>query len=474
MERRLNNPMYYGSYLKVPTLLSLQSPRSAVGGRPAAHDELLFIITHQAYELWFKQIIHELDSVRAIFSATVDERDMGVAVSRLQRVNEIQLLLVQQISVLETMSALEFLAFRDFLYPASGFQSVQLCVRAWAPAAVGRALGPRPLPPLYLPPPPTTRTHTRTHAASRLIENKLGLRATQRLSYGGRTGYCSVLSEADAATVAVAEAEPSLFSLVEAWLERTPFLEWAGPPSRGGGAAATTFSFGAHYRDAVEAMLAADEASLKGFSATHSQATLDAHARDLAAQRAHFESLLDPEKYAESVARGERRLSHRAMQAALFITLFQREPGLQLPYRLLSALLSADEQLCAWRARHAQMVHRMLGAKLGTGGSSGYSYLKATVERHRIFTDLFNIATFLLPEAAIPPLPAELRARLGFAFSVAATPRGSAPNSPQPAPRFTAPPPPSPQPAPLFAAPPPSQGGGGGGGGGGGCPLGFH
>ncbi len=288
---------------------------------------------------------------------------------------------------------------------------------------------------------------------SRLIENKLGLRASQRLSYGGRTGYCSVLSEADAATVAAAEAEPSLFSLVEAWLERTPFLEWAGPPARGGGGGAT-FSFWTHYRDAVEAMLAADEASLKGFSATHSQATLEAHARDLAAQRAHFESLLDPEKYAESVARGERRLSHRAMQAALFITLFQREPGLQLPYRLLSALLSTDEQLCAWRARHAQMVHRMLGAKLGTGGSSGYSYLKATVERHRIFTDLFNIATFLLPEAAIPPLPAELRARLGFAFSVAA---GSAPGSPA-----AAAPPPARQP------PPPSEGGGGG------CPMGFH
>jgi tryptophan 2,3-dioxygenase len=129
MQRRLTNPMYYGSYLNVSTLLSLQNPRSAAGGRPPAHDELLFIVTHQAYELWFKQIIHELDSVRAMFSAaTVDERDMGVAVSRLQRVNEIQLLMVQQISVLETMSALEFLAFRDYLYPASGFQSVQLCV----------------------------------------------------------------------------------------------------------------------------------------------------------------------------------------------------------------------------------------------------------------------------------------------------------------------------------------------------------
>jgi tryptophan 2,3-dioxygenase len=301
---------------------------------------------------------------------------------------------------------------------------------------------------------------------SRLIENKLGLRATQRLSYGGRTGYCSVLSADDAATVAAAEAEPSLFALVEAWLERTPFLEWTGTAGRGGGGGdggATSFSFWTHYRDAVEAMLAADEASLRGFASTHSPAALEGHARDLAAQRAHFESLLDPEKYASSMARGERRLSHRAMQAALFITLFQREPGLQLPYRLLSALLSTDEQLCAWRARHAQMVHRMLGAKLGTGGSSGYSYLKATVERHRIFTDLFNIATFLLPESAIPPLPAELRAKLGFAFSMVQTPRAlaSAPGSPQASP------------PPLRAAPPhPLPDGGGGNGGV--CPVGFH
>ena len=279
---------------------------------------------------------------------------------------------------------------------------------------------------------------------SRLIENKLGLRSAQRLSYGGRTGYCSVLTEVDAATVAAAEAEPSIFDLVEAWLERTPFLEVsssgdsdaaassssasssssssASASSSTAGAAEGAFSFWTHYRSAVEAMLAADEASLHSFTAI-SPAVLEAHSRDLAAQRAHFDSLLDPEKHAESVARGERRLSHRATQAALMITLFQHEPSLQLPYRLLSALLNTDEQLCAWRARHAQMVHRMLGAKLGTGGSSGYSYLKATVDRHRIFTDFFNLSTFLLPEAMIPPLPDALRARLGFAFSPTAPSR---------------------------------------------------
>ena len=107
--RRQLEPLYYSQYLHVPELLSLQRPKSEEAGTPA-HDEMLFIITHHAYELWFKQILHELNSVRAMFSGgTVAERDMGVAVSRLERVREIQTLLLQQINVLETMSALDFL-----------------------------------------------------------------------------------------------------------------------------------------------------------------------------------------------------------------------------------------------------------------------------------------------------------------------------------------------------------------------------
>jgi tryptophan 2,3-dioxygenase len=107
--RRQLEPLYYSSYLHVHELLSLQRPKSEEAGTPA-HDEMLFIITHQAYELWFRQILHELNSVRAMFSGgAVAERDMGVAVSRLERVREIQTLMLQQINVLETMSALDFL-----------------------------------------------------------------------------------------------------------------------------------------------------------------------------------------------------------------------------------------------------------------------------------------------------------------------------------------------------------------------------
>jgi tryptophan 2,3-dioxygenase len=107
----------YESYLKVPELLRLQVPRSD----PPHHDELLFIIIHQAYELWFHLILHELEwSIRFM-----DRGQVLRAHHFLERVVAIQKLLVQQIHILETMTPIEFLAFRERLKPASGFQSVQ-------------------------------------------------------------------------------------------------------------------------------------------------------------------------------------------------------------------------------------------------------------------------------------------------------------------------------------------------------------
>jgi tryptophan 2,3-dioxygenase len=107
----------YGSYLKVPELLELQQLESD----PPAHDELLFIVIHQAYELWFKLILFELDSVGEAMQAD----DPYEASRMLQRVLKIEELLVQQIHILETMTPRDFLSFRSALMPASGFQSVQ-------------------------------------------------------------------------------------------------------------------------------------------------------------------------------------------------------------------------------------------------------------------------------------------------------------------------------------------------------------
>jgi tryptophan 2,3-dioxygenase len=109
--RRLN----YGTYLKVPELLSLQE------GLTEAHDELLFIAVHQAYELWFKVVLHELEAAREAMFVGGGHR----ARHYLRRVNVIERLLVDQVDVLETMSPQDFMDFRSELAPASGFQSVQ-------------------------------------------------------------------------------------------------------------------------------------------------------------------------------------------------------------------------------------------------------------------------------------------------------------------------------------------------------------
>ena len=112
-----NAPLSYNKYLRVADLIGLQDCLSD----PKHHDELLFITTHQAYELWFKQILHEIDAAIVMMN-----KDRLAAASRtLRRVVEIEKLLVNQIHILETMSPISFLAFRDQLNPASGFQSMQ-------------------------------------------------------------------------------------------------------------------------------------------------------------------------------------------------------------------------------------------------------------------------------------------------------------------------------------------------------------
>ena len=112
-----NQPLSYNKYLRVQDLINLQDCLSS----PAQHDELLFITVHQAYELWFKQILHELDAATEL----MEEDRVPAATRALKRVVEIEKLLVDQIHILESMTPISFLAFRDQLNPASGFQSMQ-------------------------------------------------------------------------------------------------------------------------------------------------------------------------------------------------------------------------------------------------------------------------------------------------------------------------------------------------------------
>lgn len=107
----------YGSYLQVEELLGLQRPLSS----PEHHDEMLFIVIHQVYELWFKQLLHEMGAVMR----ALDRGELLAVTKHFRRIHTIQRLLEQQIDVLETMTPQEFNAFRDNLNPASGFQSIQ-------------------------------------------------------------------------------------------------------------------------------------------------------------------------------------------------------------------------------------------------------------------------------------------------------------------------------------------------------------
>ena len=355
-------PLYYGNYLRLDQMLELQQLESARRAKPV-HDEMLFIIVHQAYELWFKQIIWELDSVLEIFGhETVEEADMGTAVARLRRITTIQTLLLQQVAVLETMTPLDFLDFRDYLFPASGFQSAQF----------------------------------------RIIENKLGLRPQDRLLLAG-ADYTARLSEEDRAAVKASEQGPSLFDQVEKWLERTPFLDHED------------FNFWEAYQEAVHQRIQADRevvATNPNLTPDEKEAQLTEYEKVLDQYRAIF----DPEKHELERAAGRLRLSHRAFQAAVFITLYRDQPALQEPYALLELLMDIDEGFTSWRYRHAQMALRMIGGRVGTGGSAGAKYLERSAERSRVFGDLFNLATFLVPRSDRPTLPVGIVESMRFRF----------------------------------------------------------
>lgn len=184
MEFKKRAPVYYGEYLQLDKLLNAQQPESEKEGI-RADDEMLFIIIHQSYELWFKQIIHELTIVREVFKQQNihdNTPDIYNSVHRLKRICSILEVAVQQMGILETMTPLDFLDFRDLLRPASGFQSIQF----------------------------------------KIIEASLGLKYEQR---HGLDYYTKFLNDTDKEKVKKAESEQSLLVLINHWLERMPFVK---------------------------------------------------------------------------------------------------------------------------------------------------------------------------------------------------------------------------------------------------------
>lgn len=355
-------PVYYGEYLKLDQILNAQAPESAKRGE-SAHDEMLFIIIHQTYELWFKQILFEMDSVRDHFNQVpMPSTSLSTIVSRLNRVTEIQKILVDQIRVIETMTTLDFLDFRDDLLPASGFQSLQF----------------------------------------RLLETALGVTNEHRMAVEHQF-FQSRLAPKDRATLEAATKEKSLFVHLENWLERMPFAQFAD------------WDFWEQYSDRVNQMLKRDEENIKN-NPTLEDRVREMEMLNLKSTRETFLTLLDAKRWQQAQADGRVRLSQKATLNALFIQLYRDWPALQLPKQVLTTVVEMDELMTTWRYRHAMMAQRILGSKIGTGGSSGSEYLKKTTERNRVFLDLFNLSTFLIPKSQLPELPDFLKVEMSFNY----------------------------------------------------------
>ncbi|HEY1114751.1 MAG TPA: tryptophan 2,3-dioxygenase family protein [Chitinophagaceae bacterium] len=339
--------VHYHDYLQLDKILNAQHPES-VKHQVSAHDEMLFIIIHQAYELWFKQLHHEADSVVDIMrkpSLNDNSPELQTVVHRLNRMGVILRVLVHQIDILETMTPMDFLDFRDMLRPASGFQSWQF----------------------------------------KLLEAKLGLKFEYR---HGKEYYTAQLRQEHIDLIKKAESEHSFLQLVNDWLERMPFFDkadaWEGYKA---GASDDRHPFWSEYKTRYSHSLAEAEKN-----------NLDA-----------FDEVFFHHKETHYT------LSAKANRAALFIMLYRGYPLLQLPFQLLNNLLDIDEQLSTWRHRHMNMVHRMIGTRIGTGGSSGKDYLKSAADKHYIFKEIAQLTSFLIERRRLPQLPATIERQLGFA-----------------------------------------------------------
>ena len=347
-------PVYYGEYLQLDKIIDAQAPVSFNEHNEKAHDEMLFIIIHQAYELWFKQILFEVNSVTEIMAKSAmddNSTDLQTVVHRLQRVTTILKVLVQQIDILETMTPMDFLDFRDMLRPASGFQSWQF----------------------------------------KIIEAKLGLKFEQR---HGQNYYTSQLKQTDIDSIKSAEEGNTLLNLINGWLERMPFFKedelWKNYKSAGEESNEVTLNnihpFWKDYENIYEAGLAEGE-----------KINVE-----------HFKKIFFGE------AENERSLSSEACRSALFIMIYRGYPMLELPFQLLDTLLEIDNQLGNWRYRHINMVRRMIGTRIGTGGSTGAGYLQGAMDKHYIFKEISQLNSFLTDRRKLPKLPKEIADRLGY------------------------------------------------------------
>jgi tryptophan 2,3-dioxygenase len=325
--------VYYSEYLQLDKILNAQELESDKHQKHA-HDEMLFVVIHQAYELWFKQLLFEADSVIGIFSQdSINDNspDLQIAVHRLKRMGTILKVLVQQIDIMETMTPMDFLDFRDMLRPASGFQSIQF----------------------------------------KMLEALLGLKYEHR---HGQQYYISQLNEPDVDKIKSLENRKTLLELVNKWLERMPYFK--------------------------------NENLWNDYRAIYASSLQEAELGNLE----HFDKIF----FNNTGNEEQRSLSADASRAALFIMLYRHYPLMHLPFELIESLLEIDELLSTWRFRHINMVSRIIGMRIGTGGSTGKGYLKGALDAHYIFKDFSSLTSFLIERNKLPKLNLDIVEKLGF------------------------------------------------------------
>ena len=358
----MNTSMYYKDYLQLENIIDSQHPVSFKEGNQPAHDEMLFIIIHQSYELWFKQILFELDYVLKVFNKeTINDNseDLNLVLHRLRRIIKIFELLNQQVGILDTMTPLDFLEFRNLLTPSSGFQSAQF----------------------------------------RLIEATLGLQMDNRhqSSYYKRTNTGG-FSQADYDTINEKESSENLSQLINKWLERIPFFEqqfW--------------INFKPANANAIEQHLFWDE-----YRAIYKNSLTEREANKIFDFDYVFFNKIPEGAVQENFINLRSNFSAAALRAALFIMLYRDFPVFQTSYQILDSLIEIDHLMSNWRHKHLIMVRRMIGMRVGTGNTSGAGYLEGALNKHYVYRDIAGLSTFLIERRNLPKLPDDLIRHLSF------------------------------------------------------------
>ncbi|MGE0711867.1 MAG: tryptophan 2,3-dioxygenase family protein [Planctomycetota bacterium] len=350
----------YWDYLRLDQLLALQGGLEGDDGK-LAPDELHFIIVHQAFELWFKLVLRELRLARDHLAAPkVPEEAVPYVVHHLRRTNEILRLCRDQFRIMETLTPQDFLSFRDKLIPASGFQSFQM----------------------------------------REIEILLGLEDEGRVDEVGVKPFEAIRALAEGSPggvlawsrIEAVRQEQTLRSCLHTWLYRTP-IQGSSPEDPGD--AEVVRGFLDEYLAGMERL---DEGRLGYFTRVPGA--------DEQATRGRLRGSWDLARsflFAEDLPEAERPRAQRSRAGLLFIESYRRLPLLAWPRVLIDTIVELEENLVLWRTCHARMVERVIGRRIGTGGSSGVGYLDATT-RYRIFTSLWTVRTLLLPRSALPKL----------------------------------------------------------------------